>query len=177
MTVSLESLLARQPYILKQTCECCISVIAHAARLPPAIFETPFDSLVRMSILLEIERQHSVRKGDHTRVLKLGLISLLVKMRQVQHWIWHSLNTPDVVDRGKAISQSSLSGLLLLQGFCWRRHGKKGSCSHQSIATAGWRGPNPFKRWFGSILPALAKHCGITVSEIDTRTVEVQWTG
>lgn len=34
------------------------------------------------------------------------------------------------------------------------------SCSHQSIATAGWRGPNPFKRWFGSILPALAKHCG-----------------
>ena len=45
---------------------------------------------------------------------------------------------------------------------------KGAPCSHQSIATAGWRGPNPFKRWFGSILPALAKHCGITVSEMDT---------
>lgn len=34
------------------------------------------------------------------------------------------------------------------------------SCSNQCIATAGWRGPNPLKRRFGSILPALAKHCG-----------------
>lgn len=45
------------------------------------------------------------------------------------------------------------------------------SCSNQCIATAGWRGPNPLKRRFGSILPALAKHC--SAASLGPRTVKM----
>lgn len=62
------------------------------------------------------------------------------------HWTWESLKvTAASFDLLPIMADIRINGI---------------SCSHQSIATAGWRGPNPFKRWFGSILPALAKHCG-----------------
>lgn len=47
------------------------------------------------------------------------------------------------------------------------------SCSNQCIATAGWRGPNPLKRRFGSILPALAKHC--SAATLGSRTVKMHF--
>lgn len=46
--------------------------------------------------------------------------------------------------------------------------------SDQCTATAGWRGPNPLNSWFGSILPALAKHF-LLLWTSSVQPEEVRW--
>lgn len=63
-------------------------------------------------------------------------------------------------------------------GPCWasawtNRVLQPGRRCDQCTATAGWRGPNPLKRRFGSILPALAKHC--SAATLGSRTVKMHF--
>ena len=115
VTVSLGDVVPRQPYILTQTCEHCVSEIAHAV-YPLLFLYLPLIVWSEYQSLWRQRGKTQTGKGDHTKVLKLRLVSLLVKNETALALnITITKHSRCCQDR-KAISQlSSRSCLLLLQ--------------------------------------------------------------
>lgn len=156
----------RQPRIPVQICEYRVSKLEHTACQAHRYFWTSHPAVRTSSYFEEgggggeVKVSHS-EKWSKPKFLNIGF----VYSSKQEHWVGGKKKALNMrwIPRVRIMSVGGNSGNPV--------EGNGRSRGHQSIATAGWRGPNPFKRWFGSILPALAKHCGVSVSKTNMRNV------